>query len=307
MGDRVLIGVVVAMFVGTLLVLTLVWGGIAHRGQLRRRQLAHRFGVDGVAEPLLDRPGSTSGPLGLVARWQEQAGEVPDAAGILARSAGWAVLGVALTIWAFDGGKQGLGLLLGLVPWVLLRLAMVQRSLRLTEQLPDAIDRMGRTLRAGHAFADSLRLSAAELPDPIGHELARVSEAHRLGVDLRACLEQFAARAPENFDVRLFVSVVLLHRETGGNPLETLDHLAETIRERLVFREKVRALTAETNASAAILASLPFLVAAALLVVRPAYLAPLLTTGMGRALLTYAVVSLVAGAVAMRGFARVEV
>ncbi len=307
MGDRVLIGVAVAIFVGTLLVMTLVWGGIAHRVQLRRRHLAHRFGADGAAEPRLERPGTVPGPLGIVGGWQEQAGEPPDAAGLLARSAGWAVLGVALSVWWLEGGKQGLGLLLGLIPWVQLRVAMAHRSTRLTEQLPDAIDRMGRTLRAGHAFADALRLSAAELPDPIGQELARVSEAHRLGVDLRACLEHFADRAPENFDVRLFVSVVLLHRETGGNPLETLDHLAETIRERLVFREKVRALTAETNASAAILASLPFVVAAALLVVRPEYLAPLLTTGMGRTLLAYAILSLVAGALAMRGFARVEV
>jgi tight adherence protein B len=88
--------------------------------------------------------------------------------------------------------------------------------------------------------------------------------------------------------------------------VEILGHLAETVRERLIFDSKVVALTAEVRLSAWILGALPFVVAAALLVVKPSYLSPLLGSDLGRVLLAVGVVSLVVGAIIMRRLSSVE-
>jgi tight adherence protein B len=83
--------------------------------------------------------------------------------------------------------------------------------------------------------------------------------------------------------------------------------MAETIRDRVVFEGKVRALTAEVRTSATILGSLPFLAAVALATVQPDYLSPLWEPGLGRTLLTGGLVSMVLGVLVMRRLSQVEV
>ena len=106
--------------------------------------------------------------------------------------------------------------------------------------------------------------------------------------------------------MRLFVSAVLLQRETGGNLVEMLDNLGQTIRDRLVFQDKVRALTAEVRLSAAVLTGMPFLVAGVIFFVQPDYLRPLIETPLGRGLLLAGGCALIAGAWMMRLVSRVE-
>ena len=121
------------------------------------------------------------------------------------------------------------------------------------------------------------------------------------------CLESLVVRNSGNFDISLFVGAVLLHRETGGNMVEMLDHMAEMMREQQTFKQKVKALTAEVRMSAVILGVLPFLVTGALAVMQPNYLLPLIQTSLGNKLLGVAVASLVLAGVVMRRLARVEV
>lgn len=298
----------VVVFVAVLVSLSALSWGLTARQEARRRQIAHRLGLEqGPTVALRIDRAHERWPL----RWMRdligRAGMHEEVRHLLARILAAALGGVVITGLLFRGPVAVLGLLFGLLPVLLMARRANKRSVQLAEQLPDALDRIGRTLRAGHAFPDALRSAAAELPAPIGEEFARVSEANRLGVDLRTCLEALANQHPDSFDLRLFVSAVLLNRETGGNLVEILDHLAETVRERLIFHQKVVALTAETNVSAIILGALPFVVSGILILLRPAYLLPLLTTTPGRILLFIALGSLFLGLVLMRAFARVEV
>ncbi len=297
----------VVMFVATLVALTLVYWGWTNRAAALRLQVAHRIGLD-LAPPGADiARARRAQPWRWIQTELDHAGARGTPEELVAKVALWAVAGTLLTVWLLPGANKAVGLLAFAVPLLHLRHEARERSEQLTRQLPDALDRIGRTLRAGHAFSDALRLSADELPVPIAEEFARVSETHRLGIDLRDALGDLASRHPENFDLRLFVSAVLLHRDTGGNLVSILDHLAETIRERLIFQQKVASLTAETNVSALILGVLPFLLGCVLLLIRPGYLMPLVTTDLGRSMLLGAALSLAAGAVSMRWFARVEV
>ncbi len=86
-------------------------------------------------------------------------------------------------------------------------------------------------------------------------------------------------------DFDIFVVTLALQRETGGNLTEALSNLSAIIRGRRELRLKAAALSSEAKASAAVMASLPFLASGALLVLNPAYLMPLVTDRRGPYLL----------------------
>lgn len=298
----------VVSFVVAMLVFTLAWWAAENRRESYRLRMLHRLGVESLEAPVLRlRRQEENGLARSLRDLLERAGDHDSLGHLALRMAIFGLAGLIVSVWLLVGPAKALGALGVVIPLLILRSRAIERDQQLTLQLPDALDRIARTLRAGHAFSDALRLAAEELPPPIGEELARVSEAHRLGVELRDVLEDLAARNSQNFDIRLFVGAVLLHRDTGGNLVEILEHLTETLRERTIFHQKVRALTAEVKVSAWILGALPFLVAGALLAVAPDYLLPLLEKTSGHWMLLGAGASLVLGASLMRRLARVEV
>jgi tight adherence protein B len=192
------------------------------------------------------------------------------------------------------------------IPYLLIRAAARQRMVAISEQLPDALDLIGRSLQAGHGVADAFRLVSEEMPLPIARELGMVYEQHNLGRDFRECMVELAARNPHNFDLKIFVSSVLLQRETGGNLIEILDNIAATVRARFVFEAKVRGLTAEARMSSVILGALPFVVAGALAWLRPGYLTVLFEDDLGQRMILICGLLFIAGVMLMRSLARVE-
>lgn len=306
MSRAFLLGVSVSLFIAVLLVLTLAgqaW--VSHRAS-RRAQAVHRLGLDEERLKASFDQAVQGDRTSWLRQRLDQAGDARSPGQLLFGMALLSAFGLFGTVLFLDGPAQALGLALGALPLLLLRRKAALRSLMITEQLPDAFDRIGRTLRAGHAFSDALRIAGEESPAPLADELARVATLHSLGVDLRRCLDTLASRNPANFEIRLFVGGVLLNRETGGNLVEILDHLAETVRERLIFDGKVLALTAEVRLSAWILGSLPFVATAVLLLIKPGYLSPLTGSDPGRALLFIGTISLLLGVVVMRRLAAVE-
>ena len=262
---------------GVLTVLSLGWWSLRTRSLANQQELSRRMGVRASASRLTrEAPDGLFGPAGA---WLHLQLEVADGEAridrFLLRSGGLALGGLMLSMWALDGVGGLSGVLLGLGPLALVRNKVARRNEALSVQLPDALDLIGRSLRAGHAFAESLKVCGDEMPAPIGVELARLSEQNRLGIPLRDALLDLAARHPENFDLRLFASSVMLQRETGGDLIELLANLSETLRQRMLFDRKALALTAEVRTSATILTALPFFVAGAILVLRPGYLVPL--------------------------------
>lgn len=199
-----------------------------------------------------------------------------------------------------------LGLAAGYLPIVILRWRMDSRSARITEQLPDALDLMARSLQAGHGIAESLRACATETHPPLAGEMARVYEETNLGRDFRDSLQGLVMRNRSNFDLKIFTSSVILQRETGGNLVEILENIAGTIRQRFVFKGKVKALTAEARFSAMILGGLPFFVAGAIWTIRPDYLSVLFTDPMGKAIVLGIVVWFSLGVVVMTEITKVE-
>ncbi len=200
-------------------------------------------------------------------------------------------------------GKPPLALLLGFVAaalpvWYLL-MKRNQRLKSFIREFPDAIDMMTSALRAGHAFTRSMQLVAEEAPDPVGIEFRRTFEEYNLGMQLRDVLIHLTERV-ESIDLKLFVTAVLLQKETGGNLTEILEKIGYTIRERFKLIGQLRTYTAQGRMSAWILGTLPIVFVLIISTLSPDYLTPLFKSKAGHWLLAIAITLQVVGFLAIR-------
>jgi tight adherence protein B len=173
------------------------------------------------------------------------------------------------------------GIVASLGPYIVIRRRAEQRSRALIEQLPEALDLMARSLQAGLSLSDAFTMCAEELPLPLAGEFGRVFEEIRFGRDYRTALNGLLDRNPRLFELRMFVSSVLLQRETGGNLIEVLNSISNTIRNRFLFHAKVKALTSEARFSALVLGFLPLGVFGLITFMNPEYMTPLWTDTWG--------------------------
>lgn len=148
---------------------------------------------------------------------------------------------------------------------------LVRRRVRLSafgRQLPDALEVMVRSLRAGHPLPTAISLVAREMPDPIGSSFGLAADEMTFGLDLSEALRNMADRVGHE-DLRLVVISVGIHSGIGGNLSELLANLATIIRARFRMKCKVGALSAEGRFSAIILSLLPPGVASLISIMNP--------------------------------------
>lgn len=191
-------------------------------------------------------------------------------------------------------------------PWLVTAQRRRVRLLRIERQFPQALDLLGRALRAGHAFSSAVRMAAEELPDPLVREFRLLFEEMNYGVAVPEALSRFAARVPMA-DAGYFAVAVTIQREAGGNLAEVLDKIAWLVRERLRLRGEVRTLSAEGRLSAVILTALPFAVAGVVQTVNPGFLAVLWTDPAGLRIVGVALAGIVVGVVWMRSIIRIRI
>jgi tight adherence protein B len=187
--------------------------------------------------------------------------------------------------------------------------ASKKRSSRIAEfesQLPDALDFLGRSMRAGHAFTISLEMVGQELQEPLGQEFRALFNEQNLGASLERAFAGFSRRVPIS-DVRFFSSAVLLQRQTGGNLSEILNRLSQIIRERFRLKGQVKAVSAHGRMTATILTLMPLGTVAGLLLTSPGYLNPLLEDPLGRKIAAAGVGALFLGNFFIRKIVKIKV
>jgi tight adherence protein B len=188
--------------------------------------------------------------------------------------------------------------------WVLWRR---RRRLRtFGAQLPDALDMLGRALRAGQSLGAGFNLVASEMGAPLGREFGRVFEEQNLGVNLDEALESLTERVP-NLDLKFFCTALVLQRQTGGDLAEILDKIAHLIRQRFQIWGQVQALTGEGRLSGIVLLALPVVLLAAVYKLNPDYIMVLFTDAMGKKMLGVAVFLQVLGALVIRKIVNIKV
>ena len=198
------------------------------------------------------------------------------------------------------------GCVLAWLPMMYVRKARTKRLDGMEAQLPDALDFLARSMRAGHAFTISLEMVGEEIADPLGQEFRALFNEQNLGASLDRSLGNFGKRVPLA-DVRFFASAVLLQRQTGGNLGEVLGRLSHIIRERFRLKGQVKAVSAHGRLTSTILTILPLATLGGLLVVSPGYLTPLMTDPLGRKLVLAGVVCQLLGNFFIRKIIKIRV
>jgi tight adherence protein B len=180
------------------------------------------------------------------------------------------------------------------VPFLVVMFQRRRRLRRFEEFFPEALDLLGRAVRAGHAFTTGLEMISKECPEPLAGEFRTAFEEQNFGLPLRDALLNLAERVPI-VDVQFFVTALLIQKETGGNLAEILDGLARVIRERFRIYREVRVRTAQGRLTAGILIALPIFMMLILSVLNPKYIGILFTDPSGPMVLLAAGVMQVVG------------
>jgi tight adherence protein B len=194
----------------------------------------------------------------------------------------------------------------GWLPVLYLQRQRRRRIEQFQAQLPEALDLMGRALKAGHAFTSGLKLAADEFDAPLGREFQRTVDEINFGVSVADALHHLAARV-DCAEARFFVVAVLLQRETGGNLTEILANLAHIIRERFKLHGKIRVLSAEGRLSGLVLIVLPLLLLAWLHISTPNYIGILFTDPVGQMAIGGTAVLMVLGAFVIKKMVTIRV
>lgn len=202
------------------------------------------------------------------------------------------------------------GLLLGItamfIPYGVVSYLRQKRLQQFEEKFPEALDLLGRAVRAGHAFTTGLEMIARESPDPIASEFRTTFEEQNFGLPLRDALLNMTERIP-SIDVRFFVTALLIQKETGGNLAEILDSLARVIRDRFRIYREVRVRTAQGRLTAGILIALPVFMMVVLMVMNPTYMKVLFQDPKGSLILTVAGLMQVIGSLLIWKIIHIEV
>ena len=222
------------------------------------------------------------------------------------------VLGIALAAFFAVGLTVGFffGLLAaGLVVFlasIYLRSREAGRRRTITWQLPDALTLLIGALRAGHGLPQALELLVQNMRPPASEEFALVTRAIALGASVDQALWEMADRVGSD-DMTLVVTAINVQIETGGNLAQTLETIAETVRERIRLFRQIRVLTAQQRLSGLILSLLPILMAVYMLLVAPDYIGRLFEPGWVRIMPIGAVVLQLAGFFIMNRIMNIEV
>lgn len=219
-------------------------------------------------------------------------------------------LGMGLLLFLLTSGRVIVTLMAmffgALIPWLYLKRKASQRRKAFLAALPDTLQLMAGSLAAGYSMPQAVDTVVREGKPPISTEFNRALVETRLGVELEDALDGIADRM-QSVDFTWVVMAIRIQREVGGNLAEVLSTVSATLRERERLRRQVQVLSAEGRLSAWILAMLPVAFALYMVIARPEYLEPLVTTAIGWALVAGGLLLLAVGGLWLRKVVKVEV
>jgi len=211
-------------------------------------------------------------------------------------AAGFAVCHLFVSVLAI---QLVVACVLAYVPFGIVSFKRSRRIAAFNTALPDAIDMMGRALRAGHSMIASINIVAEQSVEPVCSEFSEVFKQQNFGVPLRDALSQMLDHVPSQ-DLRVLVTGILVQKETGGNLAEILDRTVAVIRERMRIHGEIKTHTAQGRLTGYILCSLPVVMMIVINMVNPGYSNILLDTPLGHEIIYIGLALLVTGALIIR-------
>jgi len=204
------------------------------------------------------------------------------------------LLGYAWYTALFAGFAVGFGF-----PRWFLGFTIGRRKRAFTREFANAIDVIVRGVKSGLPLGECLKIISTESPAPVGPEFKNIVEAQKVGIPLEDSLKRMYDRMPIA-EVNFFQIVLTIQQKTGGNLAETLQNLSIVLRDRKRLHGKIRALSSEAKASAAIIGSLPIVVLLLVYMTTPSYIELLFTERLGNLMLVACVTWMGIGCLVMQ-------
>ena len=199
-----------------------------------------------------------------------------------------------------------LGVLAAVIPTMYIKFKVGRRAKALEKQLPDTLNLLASTLKAGYSFVQGMDAVGNEGDEPLAGEFRRTVNEARLGKDLDVALDDLAERVG-SIDLLWAIVAIKIQREVGGNLAELLTTVADTMTARTRLRGEVAALTAEGRVSALVLMMLPFGLGVAMYFLNPDYISILWSGTFGFAAIGGALFSMAVGGLWMRKIIDIEI
>jgi tight adherence protein B len=213
-----------------------------------------------------------------------------------------AAVGFVLAIMGGGGVLGGAGLAFaagfGLPRWIL-NFLKKRRETKFLRALPDAVDVVVRGIKAGLPLFDSIKVVAADAPEPLKSEFLAIIETQAIGMPLGDACARLFERMPVP-EANFFGIVIAIQQKSGGNLSEALGNLSKVLRDRKKMAEKIQAMSMEAKASASIIGSLPPIVMLLVYLSTPEYIALLWTHPTGQFMLVCSAIWMSIGILVMK-------
>jgi tight adherence protein B len=220
----------------------------------------------------------------------------------------WIVSGICAVVFFVVAFTVGGGLLGGLgmafaagfgLPRWMLGYLKKRREKAFLKALPDAVDVIVRGIKAGLPLFDSIKVVAADAPEPLKSEFLAIIETQTIGMPLGEACQRLFERMPVP-EANFFGIVIAIQQKSGGNLSEALGNLSKVLRERKKMAEKIQAMSMEAKASAGIIGSLPPIVMLLVWISTPDYISLLWTTPLGQFMVVCCVGWMTCGVLVMK-------
>jgi tight adherence protein B len=186
----------------------------------------------------------------------------------------------------------------GLPRWMLSYLKK-RREAKFLKALPDAVDVIVRGIKAGLPLFESIKVVAADAPEPLKSEFLAIIETQAIGMPLGEACARLFERMPVP-EANFFGIVIAIQQKSGGNLSEALGNLSKVLRDRKKMAEKIQAMSMEAKASAGIIGSLPPIVMLLVYLSTPQYISLLWTHPTGQLMLVGCVIWMSLGIFVMK-------
>jgi tight adherence protein B len=186
----------------------------------------------------------------------------------------------------------------GLPRWALSYLKK-RREKSFLKALPDAVDVIVRGIKAGLPLFESIKVVAADAPEPLKSEFLAIIETQAIGMPLGEACARLFERMPVP-EANFFGIVIAIQQKSGGNLSEALGNLSKVLRDRKKMAEKIQAMSMEAKASAGIIGSLPPIVMLLVYLSTPDYISLLWTHPTGQLMLVGCLIWMSAGIFVMK-------
>jgi tight adherence protein B len=221
----------------------------------------------------------------------------------------WGSLGAFGLGWLASGSVIpgiGMGALAYMTPSILLKRAILKRRLQFENQLVDVLVLLTGAVQAGYSFQQALDFVIKEMKAPASDEFRRVKYEIGLGLPLNQALNNMTTRM-QNDDLYLLVTAININAQVGGNMVNMMKAVTQTIRERVRLFGEVRVLTSQQRFNSYLLTFIPFGIAAVLFVINPEYISKVFEVSIWLCFPIGALISIILGNIILRKVSKIEV